>query len=290
MIFTKQISYVGGMTVGKTSKPLSGKTIVIAGSRKLDEMSSLIERQGGTAIVRSLQGVTTFKEQEMEQELRLFIANQPDWVIFTTGIGAKALFDAAEKLGIQNEFVQTIRQAKIAIRGYKTYNFLKTQELAPDIRDSDGTMKGLEEQLEAVTFTDEQIWIQLHGEPAPDLVHFLESKGASAVHTLLPYLNIEPQAETLQQLRQEIQQGSIDAICFTTAVQVRYLFKDARQHGYENDLRLALGKHVLAVSVGKVTSEALTQAGIMRIVAPENERMGAMIVEMGKYYESVFHE
>lgn len=271
--------------MNKVAKPLSGKTIVIAGSRKLDEMSSLIQKQGGTAIVRSLQGVTTFKEQEMEQELRLFIENQPEWVIFTTGIGAKALFDAADRLGIKDAFVQTVQQAKIAIRGYKTYNFLKTQELAPDIRDSDGTMKGLEEQLESVTFIKEQIWIQLHGEPAPDLVQFLEAKGASSVHTLLPYLNIEPEAETLQQLRKDIQQSQIDAICFTTAVQVRYLFKDASKNGYEDELRSALNQQVLAVSVGKVTSEALTQAGITRIVAPENERMGAMIVEMAKYYE-----
>ena len=36
-----------------------------------------------------------------------------------------------------------------------------------------------------------------------------------------------------------------------------------------------------------MTSEALTQAGITRIVAPENERMGAMIVEMAKYYEGL---
>ncbi|MDQ1234012.1 uroporphyrinogen-III synthase [Paenibacillus sp. SORGH_AS306] len=162
--------------MNKVAKPLSGKTIVIAGSRKLDEMSSLIQKQGGTAIVRSLQGVTTFKEQEMEQELRLFIENQPEWVIFTTGIGAKALFDAADRLGIKDAFVQTVQQAKIAIRGYKTYNFLKTQELAPNIRDSDGTMKGLEEQLESVTFTKEQIWIQLHGEPAPDLVQVFGSE------------------------------------------------------------------------------------------------------------------
>lgn len=271
--------------MNKVAKPLSGKTIVISGSRKLEEMSVLIEKQGGTAIVRSLQGVTTFKEHEIEQELRLFIQNQPEWIIFTTGIGAKALFDAADRLGIKDSFVQTVQQAKIAIRGYKTYNFLKTQELAPDIRDSDGTMKGLEDQLESVTFTKEQIWIQLHGEPAPDLVQFLEAKGASSVHTLLPYLNIEPKVETLQQLRQEILQGQIHAICFTTAVQVRYLFKNAAQYGYEDELRSALNQTVLAVSVGKVTSEALTQAGITRIVAPENERMGAMIVEMAKYYE-----
>ena len=40
---------------------------------------------------------------------------------------------------------------------------------------------------------------------------------------------------------------------------------------------------VLAVAVGKVTAEALREEGIERILAPENERMGAMIIELSNY-------
>lgn len=273
-------------------KAMDGKKVIIAGSRKLEEMGSLIERQGGQAEVRSLQGISMFREQEMEQELRRFIEEQPEWVIFTTGIGASALFEAAERLGIGEAFTAAVRQASIAIRGYKTYNTLKTRELAPDVRDSDGTVKGLEEQLQQVNLEGSQIWVQLHGDPAPELVAFLEGKGAASVHTMLPYQNLGPEPETLAQLRQEIADSKVDAICFTTAVQVRNLFADAAEHGYTDLLKEALSSRILAVSVGKVTSEALRQEGIERIIAPDNERMGAMIIEMNKYYEqqSSHHE
>ncbi len=40
---------------------------------------------------------------------------------------------------------------------------------------------------------------------------------------------------------------------------------------------------VLAVSVGRITSEALKEEGIKRIIMPEHERMGSMMVELGKY-------
>jgi len=267
------------------TKAMDGKKVIIAGSRKLEEMSSLIERQGGQAEVRSLQGITLFKEQEMEQELRRFIKEQPEWVIFTTGIGANALFEAAERLDMGQAFTAAVRQANIAIRGYKTYNTLKAKDLAPDVRDSDGTVKGLEEQLQQIGLEGKNIWVQLHGDPAPELVHFLQEKGAASVHTLLPYQNLGPEPETLKQLRQEITESRIDAICFTTAVQVRNLFADAAEHGYTVLLREALASRILAVSVGKVTSEALRQQGVERIITPENERMGAMIIEMSKYYE-----
>ncbi|MFD1888011.1 uroporphyrinogen-III synthase [Paenibacillus wenxiniae] len=267
------------------SKPLEGKTIVIAGSRKLDEMTALIERQGGAAVVRSLQGMTMFKEEEIQQELRTLIQHPPDWMIFTTGIGTNALFGAADRLGIGDAFRTAIKQSRLAIRGYKTYNALKTENLAPDVRDSDGTVRGLEEQLQEVDLSGARIWVQLHGEPAPELVQFLMSKGAEDVHTLMPYLNIPPEQATLEQLQAEIQTASIDAICFTTAVQVRNLFASAHAIGDEDGLRKQLNETVVAVSVGKVTSQALEEEGITRIVAPENERMGAMIIEMCRYYE-----
>ncbi|WP_411349977.1 uroporphyrinogen-III synthase [Paenibacillus sp. WLX2291] len=267
------------------ARAMEGKTIVIAGSRKLDEMTSLIARQGAQAVVRSLQGMTMFKEEEMEQELREVIAQQPDWFVFTTGIGTAALFAAADRLGIGKEFRETVRGARIAIRGYKTYSALKSEDLAPDVRDSDGTVRGLEEQLEEVDLQGARIWVQLHGEPAPTLVSFLEQKGAVSVHTLLPYLSVPPETDTLEQLQREIEQETVHAICFTTAVQVRHLFAHAKEHSYTEQLREKLQGPVLAVSVGKVTSEALRQEQVTRIVAPENERMGAMIIEMTRYYE-----
>ncbi|MNW64885.1 uroporphyrinogen-III synthase [compost metagenome] len=52
------------------------------------------------------------------------------------------------------------------------------------------------------------------------------------------------------------------------------------------ELVQAFAHKVLAVSVGRITSESLKEEGITRIVMPEHERMGSMFVELGKYIAS----
>lgn len=77
----------------------------------------------------------------------------------------------------------------------------------------------------------------------------------------------------------------VDAVCFTTAIQVRSLFDFAKGRGYINEVKKVFEERAIAAAVGKVTAEALREEGITRLLAPEIERMGAMIVELAKYYE-----
>jgi uroporphyrinogen-III synthase len=93
---------------------LEGKRIVIAGSRKIDEMSALIEKRGGTTIVRSLQGTVFLAERELESDLRRFTDHGADWTVFTTGIGLETLLLQAEKIGIHDVFVDNIRRTRVA--------------------------------------------------------------------------------------------------------------------------------------------------------------------------------
>ena len=50
---------------------LSGKHIVLGASRKTEEMSKLIEKQGGTASVRSLQGTVYKADDEVKRDLKV---------------------------------------------------------------------------------------------------------------------------------------------------------------------------------------------------------------------------
>ena len=264
-------------------KGLEGKKIAIAGSRKIDEISILIEKQGGTAAVRPLQGTVFLAEKEVESDLQNFVRNGADWVIFTTGMGLETLVTLAEKMGIEEKFLTHIREAKVASRGYKTVAALKKLGITPVAAAEDGTTKGLMEALKDTDFTGKRVMIQLHGETAPALTRFLEEKGAF-VHFLLPYQHIAPEAETVAKLCQELIKGEVDAVCFTTATQVRSLFDFAREQGMTAGLLHSFKEQALAAAVGKVTAEALREEGVTRLIVPEHERMGALIVELGRYY------
>ncbi|WP_141499835.1 hypothetical protein [Paenibacillus luteus] len=104
---------------------LSGKRIVIAGSQKTQEMSMIMEKQGGLPRVRSLQGLTVVNENFKAEPLWKCAAEGADWVILTTGLGAERMVQSSEALGLQEPLLAALSQAQIATRGYKTTAFLK---------------------------------------------------------------------------------------------------------------------------------------------------------------------
>lgn len=267
------------------SKDLQNKKIVIAGSQKTEEMAEIIERRGGVSLVRSLQGLTYSDPVEVEEDVKRFTRQGADWFIFTTGIGFEAMIHAAERLNAVSEFEERLKETKVACRGYKTNAFLKKSGIHPVVCDDDGTIASMIEKLEVFDFIDQKVWIQLHGELSSQLYQFIQNKGSMDVQVILPYRYHAPEQETLASIMNELIQREVDAVCFTTRFQVGYLFDYAREHGREEEVKSVFEQDVLAAAVGKVTAEALRDRGISRIIVPEKERMGALIVEIAHYYE-----
>ena len=267
-------------------KALEGKHVVLGASRKTEEMSTLIRKQGGTASVRSLQGTVFKAGVEIESYIRSFALDGADWVILTTGIGLQTILEQAENLGLKQEFIGQLKTAQIASRGYKTAAALKKLDIQAVVSDDDGTTQGLIRQMQEVDLKGKKVVVQLHGEKAPSLIEFLEGKGAM-ISLLLPYQHIAPEIETLEILCNEMLHGDVDAVCFTTAIQVHWLFHYVKQQDFGEKVISAFNNgKIVATAVGKVTAEALKEEGISKIVVPKHERMGAMIVELAQYYET----
>jgi len=267
-------------------KGLMGKRVVICGSRKLDEISLLIKKQGGIPIIRTLQGTVFLAEKEVISGVEEFVNGGTDWVVLTTGVGTEALVNLSEKKGLKELFLKRLADAKIAARGYKTLAALKKLGIQPAAVDGDGTIKSLRQELDQFDFTEKKVMIQLHGEDSPELTAFFKNKGA-VVQTILPYQIIAPNPQIVEQLCNEILQRECDAVCFTTATQVRALFDYAREKAIVPEIIQCFSNPVTAVAVGKVTAEALNAECIERVVVPEIERMGAMIVELSRYYKEL---
>ncbi|PPA70163.1 uroporphyrinogen-III synthase [Jeotgalibacillus proteolyticus] len=265
-------------------KGLHGRKVVIGGGRKIEEISTLIEKQGGIPISRPLQGTVFLAEKEVEPSLRKLVYEGADLLIFTTGIGFETLLRLSKELGFEEAFLHRIKHTPVASRGYKTLNALRRTGIKPVAVDEDGTTQGLIRGLEGIDLSGKHIIVQLHGESAPALMDFLKSRGA-AVETILPYQHIPPEQETIDLLCQELLDGKVDAVCFTTKVQVHSLFAYAREKGISDQISYALKSSAVPVAVGKVTAEALREEGINEYVIPEHERMGAMIVELSNYFD-----
>ncbi|WP_059103686.1 uroporphyrinogen-III synthase [Shouchella shacheensis] len=264
-------------------KSLTGKHIALTASRKTEEMKMLLHKQGATSDVRSMQGTVAQDPETVTRLMREGLAEPVDWFVFTTGIGVTTLMGFASEAGVEEEFLKQIKSARVAVRGYKAVAALKSLGITSDIASQDGTTEGLIEQLKETTFAGKRLIVQQYGLSSPRLEGFLNEQGA-CVTTWLPYVHRAPEKEEVDRFMQELlEEGKYHAVCFTTALQVKSLF--ARANAVEKHRRLIrlFETHTIATAVGRVTAEALKEEGVTRIITPEKERMGAMIVELGRH-------
>jgi len=263
---------------------LQGKRIVIAASRRIRELETIIEKQGGNPVPMPMQR-TEFLADEVERELHRLSENPVDWMVLTTGMGLEALLDRAEAARMRSRIQERLAQCRVAARGYKTAAALQKLGIRPAVVDDDGTVQGLIRALDAHDLAGRTMSVQLHGEPVPKLTEYLKSRGAE-VREWMPYRHLTSDEGLTRRLCEEIAESSVSAVCFTAAVQVRFLYRYAKEHGWAQQLTERFNSTVWAAAVGKVTAEALREEGVRRVVVPESERMGAMMVELKRVLET----
>jgi len=262
---------------------LEGKIIAATGPRKAEELSRMIAKFGGSTVIRPAQGTVFLDDSRIEEQLRALIKKPADWLLLTTGVGTEALLDIAGKLGLAEPFMDALRSMKLAARGYKTAGTLRKLGLAPLVRDNDGTTAGMLQELSVFDLNGCRVALQLYGDPAPRITGSLEKMGA-VCEELLPYRHTPPERDTVELLIDEIVNAKLDAVAFTSTVQARYVMAAARKTGLYDDVLSAFSADVLAVAVGKLTAESLMEEGIERVLFPEEERLGSMVVAMSRYY------
>ncbi|MFJ7850600.1 uroporphyrinogen-III synthase [Peribacillus sp. NPDC097206] len=264
---------------------LNGRTVALLGARKMEELSKIVDNLGGVPLVRSAQGTVYLDDSHLEEDVTRLIEGEFDWIILTTGVGTELLYNTAVRMEAGDRFIEALQKMKIAVRGYKTKNLLKKLGLEPDVRDDDGSTAGLVRNLDGHLLGGVKVALQLHGDPAPLLMNWLDEQKVEHKE-ILPYEHIAPETETMHLLIGEILDGKIDAVVFTSAPQPRNLMRFARELGVEKRLIDRFATDVVALAVGKVTAQVIIEAGIDRVIYPEDQRMGSAMVELVKFYTS----
>lgn len=150
-------------------KKLDGRKVALLGSRKVEEVSKIIENLGGIPLSRPAQGTVFLDEAKLKDNILRILQDRYEWYILTTGIGTEALYNVAKNMFMGNEFITVLRKRRIAARGYKTVNMLKLLGLTPIVKDDDGSTLGLIRSLSSYSMKKAKVALQLHGEPAPGL-------------------------------------------------------------------------------------------------------------------------
>ncbi|WP_079479028.1 uroporphyrinogen-III synthase [Halobacillus salinus] len=256
---------------------LIGKRVALAADRRSEEISKLIRNFNGTPVVYSAQGTQNLSEETSRSDVETFLSRSFDWVILTTGIGARTLSNSAEKAGIQESYINKLAKSRLAIRGQKTVDWLKEQDLSPTVLSEDGTMAKLLSLLPEGLGGD--IFLQAYNQDDAKWKKAIEDKGYS-VYLSQPYSFEQPDPSVVDGLKDEVIGSTVDAVVFTSKTQVLNVFGGDRK----DELVGSFNDRVLAVAVGKVTAKALEDEGITEVLQPEKQKMGAMIVTLDRHY------
>ena len=261
-------------------RPLDGIRVAITENRYPEQLTQLLERLGATVFSCPL-----VKESPIENSTgaRRFISicenTQIDYIVFYTGVGVDLLFKAENR-------PELIAQSKIIARGPKAVNALRKVGIEPQLVAESATTEGIVRTLSKENLKGKTVLVQLYGQENPDLHTALQKKGATVIGVSIYSYAQASDTQAIESLVKKIAARDIDAITFTSATQVPFLFKAAEALVSIEQFRACLNKDIVVASIGEVTSRALRDFDVEPRVCPAESKMGPLAKALGEYFGS----
>jgi uroporphyrinogen-III synthase len=261
--------------------PLTGFRVAVTSARRAEELSALLCRRG--ASVTSAAAITMVPlpdDDELRTNTEALIAQPPDLVVATTGIGLRGWIAAADGWGIATELTSALGPARIVSRGPKATGALRAAGLPEEWSPESESSREVLHYLRDGGIAGLRIAVQLHGatadwDPFPEFLDELRAAGAEVVPIRVYRWRPAARDGAFDQLVMGIAQRRFDAVSFTSAPAVAATLMRAVELGVEDKVLSALRTEVHAMCVGPVTARPLVRLGVPTS-APERMRLGAL--------------
>jgi uroporphyrinogen-III synthase len=260
---------------------MKSKVVAILETRVGAHLAEMIERRGGTALLApALEEVPDVDPRDVVALLQEWRSEPFEMVIFQTGVGTRALFDAIEALGAPQDFQQLLARALIVVRGPKPSGELNARGVRIDLRAaSPFTTEAVLAAISDFPMQDSKVLVQRYGATNRELLDALRARGA-AVREIATYRWSLPQdIQPLVALLDALDQHRVDAAVFTSAVQMHNLHAVAENLGRAAQLVTALRRTIVA-SIGPVCSRALRQYGIEPTFEASPPKLGPLLTAL----------
>ncbi len=251
---------------------LVGRRIVVPETRELDVLAQMLERQGATAIRCPLVSIHDTPDQApVVAWLRRFTEHP------LTGEGLQRLVGFARRAGMEDAFRAVLGKVRKITRGPKPVRRLRELGLDADLAAEPPTSEGIVAVLQGQDLSGRRIAVQLYPDlQTSALLDFLEQKGAKADPVLCYVYGSQTEDARVVEIIDEMAEGRVDLITFTSSPQVRRLEEVAGKNRREARLREGLRRTTIA-AVGPVVGRAIEQAGARVSIMPENFHMRPMV-------------
>jgi len=249
--------------------PLRGRRVALLETREADRLAAMLRGQGAEVVACPAVAIAELAHPEAAFAwLRRMVDAPFDDLILLTGEGVSRLHALAVRAGIEAGFLASLRRSRTIGRGPKPVRALRALGLAPQLRADPATTDGIIALLSATDLNGRRVGVQLYPD-APDtrLTDFLAAAGAVA-DAVVPYAYASQAAdEAIAALIEAIATSEIDAVAFTSASQVRRLFRVAERSGRDAHLRAGLHRTAIA-AIGPVVAAELQRRGFVPGIMP----------------------
>lgn len=270
------------------SQVMAGCVVLITADRRSGELAAAFERRGATIRHAPALGfVPHTDDEQLVEDTRRLLADPPDVVVATTGVGFRGWIEAADAAGLAGPLLEVLGRARIVARGPKARGAIQAAGLNADWVAESETAAEIADVMLGEGVAGLRIAVQHHGAGSDGLDEAFTRAGAD-VQSLLVYRWGPPRDPVaLDGSVRAAAAGEIDAVVFTSAPGAHAWLEAADAAGVTDALlgRFAQGS-IVAAAVGPVTAGPLVDRGIEPLV-PDRGRLGALVRTLVAHFDSL---
>jgi uroporphyrinogen-III synthase len=264
-----------------TDAPLAGRTIGITADRRWEEQADLLRRRGASIVHGpTLRTVDLSHDEPLRRATAALVAQPPDYLIVTTGMGFRMWLEAAAGWNQLDELKQAFTGARIVARGAKAASAVKGAGLPVWWRAPHETMEEIVDHLGGEPLAQSRVGLQLFDPRAHPSTLALAAGARELVEVPVYRWHLPDDSEPARRLVEAAVTGDLDAVTFTSQPAVHHLFRIAEGAGQADVLRQALNGPVIPACIGPVCAEAARQEGIAEPMWPDPPRLPAMVRQL----------
>src|SRR5271168_3915662 len=277
------------LTSSDITPGFDGLRVVAFESRMAAEVAMMIERRGGVAIVAPAMREVPLEDNHAALDFAArLLAGEFDVVVFMTGVGTRALFQAIETRHQRAAIVAALARLTTVARGPKPIRALRDLGVEPSIvvPEPNTWREVLSSTASALDLKGKRVAVQEYGVSNHELTAGLEARGARVTIVPVYRWTLPVDRAPLRAALDAIASSNADVAIFTSSNQVTNVIQLAEAEGIGDAVKRGFARMAVG-SIGPVCSEQIRAYGLRVDFEPEHSKLGHLVREAAAQAASI---
>jgi uroporphyrinogen decarboxylase len=256
-----------------------GLRVVAFESRMAAEVATMIQRRGGVAIVAPAMREVALEDNHAALDFAdRLLAGEFEVVIFMTGVGTRALFNAMETRHRRAPLVAALAAITTVARGPKPIRAMRDLGVEPSIvvPEPNTWREVLSALSSRVELKGKRVAIQEYGVSNHELTTGFEARGARVTIVPVYRWTLPADPAPLRAALNAIAAGAADVAIFTSSNQVTNVIQLAEAEGIGDGVKRGFARMAVG-SIGPVCSAQIRAYGLRVDFEPEHSKLGQLV-------------